>query len=169
MTRFVLRSAVAGASLLFCSALIAADNTKPFAEKAASDGIAEVELANLALERAASNEIKTLANQIKQDHQHANDQLKALAAQKGVAIASETNPKHQREKERLSKLTGKEFDNAYIMAMIKAHEQDIKLFERQAKDSNDADMQAFASSSLPTLQAHLDHARQVHKGLQAKQ
>ena len=155
-------------ALVFASATYAKDDAQRFVKKAAADGIAEVELAELALERAESNDVKTLANHIKQDHQQANEQLKSIAAQKRVKIPEQTDEKHKREKERLAKLQGDEFDKAYVKAMIKEHEKDIKAFEKQAKNGNDAELKTFANSALPKLREHLDHAKQVEKGLQAK-
>lgn len=158
---------VALAVALFASPLWAADDNN-FVKKTAADGIAEVELADVALERAASNDVKALANHIKQDHQQANEQLKSIASQKGMQVPPQAGAKHQRDKERLAKLQGNEFDNAYVKAMIKAHEKDIKAFEKQAKNGTDAELKAFASATLPKLREHLDHAKQIEKGLQAK-
>lgn len=159
---------VVGAAI-FAAAVSAADTTSQrFAQQAAADGIAEVELADLALERATSNEVKILANHIKQDHQQANDKLKSLAAQKGVTIAEQTDDKHKREKDRLAKFDGGEFDRAYVKTLINAHEQDIKAFEKQARSGKDAELKAFASDALPKLREHLDHAKQIQKELQAK-
>lgn len=163
------RAGTIGFVLVYASAVSAADTaTQRFAQQAAADGIAEVELADLALERAANNEVKTLANHIKQDHQQANDKLQSLATRKGVTVTEQTDDKHKREKERLSKLQGAEFDQAYVKALIKEHEKDIKAFEKQAKNGKDPDLKAFANESLPKLREHLDHAKQIEKQLQAK-
>lgn len=165
----VLRAWTIGCLMMYAAAATAADGAaQRFAQQAAADGIAEVELADLALERATNNEVKTLANHIKQDHQQANEKLKSIASQKGVDVAEQTDAKHKREKERLSKLQGSEFDKAYVKAMIKEHEKDIKAFEKQAKSDNDAELKAFANESLPKLREHLDHAKQIDKQLQAK-
>lgn len=164
-----LRIGVAILSLTLASAVSAADEgVQRFVKKAAADGIAEVELADLALERAAANDVKALANHIKQDHQQANEQLKSIAAQKGVKVPDHTDDKHRREKERLAKLQGDEFDRAYIKAMIKEHEKDIKAFEKQARNDKDPELKSFANDALPKLREHLDHAKEINKGLQAK-
>ena len=159
--------AATGAAMLFTAGTWAADADN-FVKKAAVDGIAEVELADLALERAASDDVKTLANHIKQDHQRANEQLNAIATQKGLQVPQQTDAKHKRDKDRLAKLDGNEFDNAYVKAMIKEHEKDIKEFEKQAKNGKDAELKTFANNALPKLREHLDHAKQIEKGLQAK-
>lgn len=162
-----MRVSATAVAMLFASAVWAADDSN-FVKKAAADGIAEVELADLALEHAASNEVKTLANHIKQDHQQANEKLKSIASQKGMQVPQQTDAKHKRDAERLAKLQGNEFDNAYIKAMIKEHRQDIKAFEKQAKNGKDAELKTFAGEALPKLREHLDHAKQIEKGLQAK-
>lgn len=164
-----LRACTIGCLMIYAAAASAADSaTQRFAQQAAADGIAEVELADLALERATNNEVKTLANHIKQDHQQANEKLKSIASQKGVDVTEQTGDKHKREKERLSKLQGAEFDKAYVKAMIKEHEKDIKTFEKHAKNGKDPELKAFANDSLPKLREHLDHAKQLEKQLQAQ-
>lgn len=163
------RVGVIGFLMAYATAASAVDSaTQRFAQQAAADGIAEVELADLALERASSNDVKTLANHIKRDHQQANDKLKSIASNKGVDVPAQTDDKHKREKERLAKLQGNEFDQAYVKAMIKEHEKDIKTFEKQAKNGKDPELKAFAGEALPKLREHLDHAKQIQKQLQAK-
>lgn len=153
-------------ALLFVSAANAADDPQRFLKEAAVDGIAEVELAEVAQERA-SNDVKELANRIKQDHAQANQQLKSLASDKGAELPTSMDRKHKREKDRLAKLQGQEFDRAYVDAMIKDHKQAIREFEKQARDAKDPEVKAFAAQTLPTLKQHLEQAQQIQKDLKA--
>lgn len=146
----------------------AADDDQRFAKKAAAGSIAEVELADLALERAKSKKVKALAKHIKKDHQQANATLKSVAEQKGLNLPNETDADHRKEKRRLAKLEGGEFDRAYVEAMIKDHENDIKQFEQQARKGDDQELKQFAAETLPTLKEHLSHAKEVQKHLKSK-
>jgi putative membrane protein len=45
--------------------------------------------------------------------------------------------------------------------MVTDHEKAVQLFSPAAKEGHDADIKAFASQTLPTLQEHLQMARQL--------
>lgn len=145
-----------------------ADDTSRFLKKAAAGSIAEVELAELAMERAKSKQVKKLAKHIKQDHEQANQALKAVADKKGVPLPDETDADHKQEAKRLAKLEGSEFDRAYVDAMIKEHQKDIKQFEKQARQGEDAELKQFAEQTLPKLRQHLTHAKEIQKKLKSK-
>jgi len=156
-------------AFLFVSTAQAAEDPQRFLKHVAMDGIAEVELADVAQERARRSDVKQLAEKIKQDHQRANEQVKSLAQQKGAALPQEPDNKHKREKQRLTKLQGEDFDRAYINAMVKDHKHDIQAFEKEARDSKDPDVKAFAAQTVPVLREHLEQAQQLQKELQAKE
>jgi putative membrane protein len=44
---------------------------------------------------------------------------------------------------------------------IKAHEKDIKLFQKASKDAKDADLKAFVDKTLPVLREHLAAAQKL--------
>jgi putative membrane protein len=65
----------------------------------------------------------------------------------------------QKTYDRLSKLSGADFDKAYMTDMLKDHEKDVAMFEKEANSGKDADVKAWATSTLPTLRDHLQLAR----------
>jgi putative membrane protein len=136
---------------------------RKFVETAAKDGLAEVELGQLASQRAESPEVKQFAQRMVQDHGKANDQLKQLAQSKGVEVPTETDKSHQRKMEKLQKLSGAQFDKQYMDDMVKDHKKDVKEFQKQAKSAKDPDVKAFASQTAPVLQEHLQMAEAAQK------
>lgn len=135
-----------------------------FIEKAAAGGMAEVQLGNLAQERASSDEVKRFAKRMVDDHTKVNDDLKQVAEKKHVTLPTELDAKHKALYDRLSKLSGTEFDRAYMDAMLADHREDVAEFERAAK-SSDPGVRDFASRTLPTLQDHLASAQQVDRAI----
>jgi len=131
-----------------------------FLRRAAAGGAAEVELGNLAKDRATDPEVKQFAEKMVTDHSKANEELKRLAQKKGVAISDMPDSKSKREMDRLSKLSGAEFDKAYAKLMVSDHEKDVSEFEKESKNAKDTDVREFASKTLPTLQDHLRMARE---------
>ena len=55
-----------------------------FIKEAADGGLAEVELGQLAVEKSSNEEVKGFAQRMVEDHGKANENLKQLAARKGV-------------------------------------------------------------------------------------
>src|SRR5581483_255211 len=94
---------------------------KTFITKAAEGGLAEVELGQLAKDKAQDPKVKEFGDRMVTDHTKANDELKSLASQKGVTLPTEVSAKDKAEKDRLSKLSGDQFDRAYMKYMVQDH------------------------------------------------
>jgi putative membrane protein len=141
------------------SQLSAADQN--FVKKAAEGGMAEVELGKLATEKASSDDVKKFGQRMVDDHGKANDQLKQIASQKGVNVPSDLDAKDKALKDRLSKLSGAEFDRAYMKNMVHDHTKDVAEFRKESKSAKDNDLKNFASQTLPTLEDHLKQAKSI--------
>jgi putative membrane protein len=139
------------------ASLSAAD--KAFVQKAAIGGLAEVEMGKLAQQKAASDQVKQFATHMVDDHSKANDELKQVASGKGITLPSEPDAEHKSKMAKLQKLSGAEFDRAYMDEMVADHKKDVAEFQKQAKSGQDADLKGFASKTLPTLQDHLKMAQ----------
>jgi len=149
------------------SGLSAAD--KKFVREAAEGGMAEVELGQLAVQKASSDDVKKFGQRMVDDHSKANDKLKELASGKGINLPSSPNAKQEATKDRLSKLSGDEFDKAYMRDMLQDHKQDVAAFRMESKTGRDADVKSFAAQTLPTIQDHLKEAQNITpKVLQAR-
>jgi putative membrane protein len=141
--------------------LSAADKT--FVKKAVQGGKAEVELGELAQEKASSEEVKNFAKHLVDDHRQANEQLMKIAQDKGVEVPDQVDPKHQAVKDRLSKLSGEQFDRAFMQEAVKDHQKDVREYRQQSKLGKDPDLKNYASSTLPKLQEHLKTAKSLSK------
>lgn len=142
-----------------------ANPDRGFAEEAAMGGLAEVQLGKLAQSNAQNADVKKFAERMVTDHGKANDELMSIMGQKGIPSPTELKGKHKSNYDRLAKLNGAEFDRAYMNAMVKDHETDVKAFERESNNGKDPDLKAFASKTLPTLQEHLKMARDTQSKL----
>ncbi len=132
-----------------------------FLVEAASGGMLEVQLANLALQKASSPQVKEFARMMIEDHGKANNELKALAASKNVTLPTALIDKHQKILNDLQNEKGADFDKKYVNEMVSDHKDDVDEFEEESKDANDPDVRAFAAKTLPTLKKHLQHIEQM--------
>ncbi len=130
---------------------------KVFIEKAAKAGQAELQISQIAAERATNSQIREYAHMLVNDHRQMNNDLATLASAKGVTL-----PAADSKSEKWSGKKPTEFDKDYVDEMADAHEDAISLFEKAAK-SEDADVAAFAQKYLPKLQAHYTAARDFKK------
>jgi putative membrane protein len=139
-----------------------------FVKKAAEGGMAEVALAKLAQEKASNADVKSFASKLEKDHSQANDDLKQVASKKSITLPAEPAKNHKTLHDKLAKLSGAEFDKAYVAAMLEDHQKDVREFSRVASGNGDADVKAFASKTLPTLKDHLQHVQDLSKTIGAK-
>ena len=139
-------------------------DSNDFAQDAAQGGATEVALGRLASERGASPEVKQFGLQMVADHSTAGDELKAIAARKGLQLPTDMKSDQKSEQDKLSKLSGADFDKEYVDFMVKDHEEDVAEFQKQAQNGADADIKAFAAKTLPVIQHHLD----MIKGIKSK-
>ncbi|HKG22972.1 MAG TPA: DUF4142 domain-containing protein, partial [Blastocatellia bacterium] len=88
-------------------------------------------------------------------------ELKQVASRKNVTLPAELDSKHRDLMDRLGKLSGPEFDRAYMNEMLEDHVKDVSEFERVSAQAQDADVKGFAAKTLPTLREHLEMARAI--------
>lgn len=137
-----------------------------FIEEAAQGGMAEIEHAKLAAQRASHPQVKQFAQRMVADHTQAGDELKTIAGARGVTPPLTIDRKQQREKDKLGKLSGNAFDREYMKHMVDAHKRTVSLFEKQAKSGKDGDLKSFAIKTLPTLKEHLALASSTHDAVE---
>ena len=118
-------------------------------------------MGNLALQKAQSPSVKDFGAQMVKDHSAANEKLKAIAQSKNITLPANTSVDEMAAKEKLKALSGSSFDKSYIKGMIKDHQEDIAEFKKEAASGRDPDARAFASATLPTLEAHLKKIQSI--------
>jgi len=157
---------IAGSAFLLAGADISKSD-QTFAMKAAQGGMAEVQLGQLAVNKASSQKVKDFGQKMVKDHSQANDQLKSIAAKDNISLPSDVSAKDKALMDRLSGLSGSAFDRAYMNAMLKDHQMDVADFQKEADSGTNPDLKNFASTTLPTLKEHLSLAQDTSGSMQA--
>lgn len=135
---------------------------KSFLKDAAEAGNAEVDASKTALDKSSSADVKTFAQMMVDDHGKAGAELKTLAEQKGVKVPDSPSVAKKTEIKMLSERKGSSFDQHYAESIgVKAHQDTIKLFQKEVDKGTDADVKAWASKTLPALQHHLEAAQSL--------
>jgi putative membrane protein len=140
-------------------------NDEAFVRNAAEGGMAEVKLGQLAEEKAQSEEVKKFGRRMVEDHTKANEELKQIAQRENINLPTAESRKDSQEYESLSKLSGEAFDRAYAQEMVKDHQKDVSEFKQMATSAQNPALKQFAQQTLPTLESHLQEARQMEQSV----
>ncbi len=163
------RQALASAMILAlaCAAPAFAKGTMTpsFVTKAAQGGMAEVTLSQIAADKATDPQVRDFAQKMVTDHQKANDELKALAQQKGWKLPDSTDASHRATARRLEKATGQSFDHEYMEAMVADHNKTVAMFRSYEKTGKDADLKAWVVKELPGIEQHDKMAKEQHSSM----
>src|SRR5689334_13429152 len=161
MHKFLPACIAAGAigltALSASAALSSAD--REFAMKAASGGLAEVQAAQLAEQRATSPQVKQFAQRMITDHTAANTELQQIAKQAEISLPAQPTGKDAAEGQKLRGVTG----TAYAQGQLQDHRETVELFQKEASSGQDPALKAFAQKTLPVLQQHLQMVEALNK------
>jgi putative membrane protein len=135
------------------------ERDEDFLIKATEINMEEIQLGQLAQQKATMADVKNLAKMMTDEHSKALADLSALAGRKSIVIPTSTTDKVKNAYDKLNeKAPGNDFDKEYCDMMVKGHKDAIDAFERAANNAHDPDIKSWASSMLPSLRTHLDHA-----------
>ena len=132
-----------------------------FAVAAATGGMMEVALGQMASQKALSPGVKQFGNKMVADHGQAGEKLKQIFAAQNATWPSGLTAHQQREVDRLNELQGKDFDKDYISLMVKDHKQDLKEFQKAAHEVSNPDLRQFASDTSSLVEQHLQMAKSL--------
>jgi putative membrane protein len=141
-------------------------DSKQFAMRAAEGNLFEIRLAELAEQKSQSQEVKRLAQMLRQDHQQAQDQLKQAAQSAQVNIPTDLPPHKQTKLQAFQQLEGKVFDNAFTMSQIESHLKSIMMYQNEAQNGTDQQIKQYAQQTGSKLRQHAQHVIKVAQGMQ---
>ena len=142
-----------------------ANDDADFAKEAAMGGMAEVALGKLAAEKGMDQRVKDFGAMMVKEHGKANEELKGIARSKKIDLPTELDAEHKALADKLGKLSGKDFDEAYVKEMLEDHKKDLKVFQSEAANGSDAEIKAFASKTATVIQKHLTAIQKIHDSM----
>jgi putative membrane protein len=130
-----------------------------FTMLAAQGGMAEVDLGKLAQQKSRNDAVTAFAKRMVDDHDKSNARLAELAKQGGLPLPTEPAPDQLEVKLRLAALNGPAFDSEYMRAQVTDHQKTVQLLLWVIASGENADLQRFASGTLPDVLHHLQLAQ----------
>ena len=137
------------------------DTDRNFLVNASISNNAEIQLANLAVNKAVSPVVSAFAQQMITDHTTAQSDLKDLGNSTNFTIADSVDAMHQALNDLLSTLEGSAFDSAYIHSQVGDHDRAITLFTTEQNSGINASVKGYANTYLPKIQMHRSMADSI--------
>ncbi len=137
---------------------------REFLTTAIQAGLAEVQLARLALENAQDEQVRSFAERMVEAHTAANQQLVSLAETAGMTPPTAMDQRHQDLHRQLSELAGEAFDRQYMQGQVQDHRTAVELYSTEATQPR-GPVDQLAGQMLPTLREHLEMAQQISQSL----
>jgi putative membrane protein len=134
-----------------------------FVDFAGQTDMLEANLGQLAETQATAQGVKDYALMLVTDHTSDYTQLSTVAGKASLIVPKGLDAAHDKMIAPFDKLKGTAFDHRYIQEMIAGHTKAIAVYTKEAADAESADLKAYASETLPTLQKHLDGAKDLAK------
>ena len=138
-------------------------NEASFVTQAAGGNLAEIKLGQLAAQKGTDPKVKDFGNLMIEDHTTANNNLKPIADASGIKWPDSPPQDAQATYDRLSKLSGDQFDHQFVDVMVKDHRMVAQLYEQELGKASDPKLKTYISNTLPVVHSHLQHAESIEK------
>jgi putative membrane protein len=130
----------------------------------------EIEAAQLAKQKAESTQVRGYAARLVDEHSHMLDKNRQLANRMRVQpdpphLASSMTSTHQKTVDELRKLSGRDFDRAYIAYQVTMHEEAVNLVKKTASSTENPALKQHLTLATPDLESHLTEAQAIQRQL----
>ncbi|HET8624132.1 MAG TPA: DUF4142 domain-containing protein [Gemmatimonadales bacterium] len=128
----------------------------------------EIQQAQAAAKKASTPTVKEYAAQLVKDHKASQKELKQLASTLGTTLpdSGATTESQSASMGELEGKSGKAFDQAFIDAQIKAHEQNIDKIRNQLLPASDRpELRDYLEKTAASMEGHLASAKQLKQDL----
>jgi putative membrane protein len=131
-----------------------------FVVNAISASIAEINLAQLALNKSTDSEVKKIATMLEADHTKVLQSLQGYAATKGISTPTSQTEDAAKDTNDLAEENGNDFDEKWCEKLAANHNQSIRKFESRMNKTEDVALKDLIANTLPNLKSHLQMLEQ---------
>jgi len=135
-----------------------------FVDFAAQTDMVEANLGQLAQNVASSQGVKDYGQMLVTDHTNDYHQLYDAAHQANLNVPDAIDAEHNKMMiDPLEKLKGEAFDRHFITDMVSGHTKAIAVYKKEASDAQNPAIKSYAEQAIPTLEKHLEGAKNLEK------
>jgi putative membrane protein len=121
----------------------------------------EIGLGRLAQERARNESVKEFGRRMANDHTRLQKHWETMISNQGMDYESGMGERHRERINRLERLSGRQFDRAYMTLVTQNHREYLDLFRKEARRAHSAAVRARVTQAIPLLEQHLQMAKQI--------
>ena len=129
--------------------------------EAAQADLAEIDMAQIALQNSGNGDVKDFANMIKSDHTSSLEDVMELMKDRNLQQPKSIPAELQRDITRMKSLTGGEFDREFINMAVSEHQKAVEMFRDQQSTAQNQDVKKYVEDTLPRLEMHLEKAQRL--------
>jgi putative membrane protein len=152
-------------SLIPSKARAQSDDDKKFLAMAAQSDQNEIALSKLAEQKATNPAVKAFAEKMITEHTQMTASMKPFVDAWGLTPPTGPDADHQKELDKLTGLSGNDFDKAYMKDMVSDHSKALSAFTKEANDTKDAKFRAVVIKGKTAVAAHKNMAYDLEKKL----
>jgi putative membrane protein len=141
------------------SAEIKAD--KKFIHEVAADNMLEIQMAQLADRKSASSAVKQFAQRVVSDHQRIQNDWVGMASSNGYNFKPGIGKNHRAKVTKIEKLSGREFDRAYMTTVVQDHKDYINYFEKEGRAARSSQVRQLVERDVATLRSLFRDAKRI--------
>lgn len=130
------------------------EQDKTFLMNASEGGMAEIQLGQLASEKAQNPKVKAFGRKMVRDHTRLSNELLPFATKDGVPPPTGLTPDDKAEWQKLNGLSGADFDKEYVAFMMKDHQHDQMAFQQEASSTQDGLLKMTVQKGLKVVEMH---------------
>jgi putative membrane protein len=136
-----------------------------FMMKATLAHLSEMDMAQMAMQKSQNSDVRDFANMIQSDHTNALEDLTDLMKDKNVSQPSMLTPEGKADIEKMTGLSGPEFDREFVNMMVADHQKAVEMFRDFVSIAQNPDIKKYAEDLLPKLEMHLEKAQKLQSKL----
>ena len=160
-------AAASSAPISPSGAVTATPAAPDFVQTAAVSDMFEIESSKLALKRSSNPQVQAFARMMIKDHTESTAKLKAAIASSGQSLTPPASLPEDKQTalNDLANADAKAFDKAYLDAQVDGHTKALSLLTNYGANGDTPALRQFATTVVPTVQHHLDHAKALQAAL----
>ena len=136
-----------------------------FMMKATQAHLSEMDMARLAMQKSQNSDVRDFANMIQSDHTNALEDLTDLMKDKNVPQPSTLTPETKADIEKMTGLSGAQFDREFVNMMVSDHQKAVEMFRDFVAIGQNPEIKKYAEDLLPKLEMHLEKAQKLQSKL----
>ena len=140
------------------------ESDQKFLDFAAQTDMVEAHLGQLAADQSQTQAVKDFAQMLVTDHTNDYQQLGTIARKANLTVPNGIDAAHNKMITPFEKLKGTAIDRRYAHEMVAGHQKAIAEYKKESESGTNADLKAYATQVLPTLQKHLEAAQGLTPG-----